>query len=606
MGETNGFLKLKWFFAFAVSFVCCSTAVLGGTLGHQINKDGLVKTITYPNGMVSDYEYDSLNQLVRLTHRDACDIILARYEYTRYAGGQLESAAEYDGTEIQWQYDNLNRLIKEDYNAPGTDDDYIHTYVYDLVGNRLKLCKSEDVNVNYSYDIKTDRLTELTAGDISKLYYYDDNGSLIKEADDSNTLRTFTYDLKGRLCKVEIAGGNTVTYKYDSTGYRFEKKINSDEPIKFLIDTENPTGYPQVFQETADSGKTTYIIGRNIIGQAVDSNKPLYYLRDGTGSVRHLVDANCSILESYYYDAYGNLFSRSTANPASKLLYRGGWWDRDLQMYYLQSRYYDPATGLFNRMDEHPGNRQEPQSLHKYVYCQDDPINKIDPAGTFGLPALSHGMYQQSQIRVHYQQAQAPTIAKVAASAMALALGASQIMSTSLDVAGQMADDAIDFSNAQRMVQNFVMEHLSESFSQEDFEHLEGMVSALRRNRHQPWCLYLHYGFRADEGIFRSGQGLKAPSWGTRAVYPTGWYAKYYLAQYEGPPRDAIYIVLPRHYDVVHYGGEARYKQDLYPPNRGNWLKGGGQQWYFPNGTSPGTVFGPIPIPTGSLSDVLR
>ena len=50
-------------------------------------------------------------------------------------------------------------------------------------------------------------------------------------------------------------------------------------------------------------------------------------------------------------------------------------------MYYLRARWYDAAAGRFNRMDPFAGNTQDPQSLHKYLYCHANPVNGIDPTG---------------------------------------------------------------------------------------------------------------------------------------------------------------------------------------------------------------------------------
>ncbi len=43
--------------------------------------------------------------------------------------------------------------------------------------------------------------------------------------------------------------------------------------------------------------------------------------------------------------------------------------------------YLNPNTGRFWTMDSYEGIYSEPLSLHKYLYCQADPINRIDPSG---------------------------------------------------------------------------------------------------------------------------------------------------------------------------------------------------------------------------------
>jgi len=54
-------------------------------------------------------------------------------------------------------------------------------------------------------------------------------------------------------------------------------------------------------------------------------------------------------------------------------------------MYYNRARYYDQNIGRFNRMDPYAGNYQDPQSLHKYLYCHANPVNGIDPSGKFSI-----------------------------------------------------------------------------------------------------------------------------------------------------------------------------------------------------------------------------
>jgi len=63
-------------------------------------------------------------------------------------------------------------------------------------------------------------------------------------------------------------------------------------------------------------------------------------------------------------------------------------YDSETESYYLRARYYSPKTGTFNRIDPYAGNFQDPQSLHKYLYCHNNPINNIDPTGRFSLTEL--------------------------------------------------------------------------------------------------------------------------------------------------------------------------------------------------------------------------
>jgi RHS repeat-associated protein len=76
-----------------------------------------------------------------------------------------------------------------------------------------------------------------------------------------------------------------------------------------------------------------------------------------------------------------------TTNPnpaqtaATNLLYSGEQFDANAQQYYLRARYYNQNNGTFNQVDLYAGNTQDPQSLHKYAYCHNNPVNAIDPSG---------------------------------------------------------------------------------------------------------------------------------------------------------------------------------------------------------------------------------
>ncbi len=58
----------------------------------------------------------------------------------------------------------------------------------------------------------------------------------------------------------------------------------------------------------------------------------------------------------------------------------------------LSMAYYNPTTGRFSRMDPYTGQKAKPQSLHKYVYCWNDPVNRIDPSGEFSLTEITVSM----------------------------------------------------------------------------------------------------------------------------------------------------------------------------------------------------------------------
>ena len=105
--------------------------------------------------------------------------------------------------------------------------------------------------------------------------------------------------------------------------------------------------------------------------------------------MRHLANTSGAIAESYNYDAYGKAHGFTPGNAATSLLYAGEMYDSTAAQYYLRARWYSPATGRFNRMDPFAGNSQDPQSLHKYLYVHNNPVNNIDPSGQFSITNIS-------------------------------------------------------------------------------------------------------------------------------------------------------------------------------------------------------------------------
>jgi hypothetical protein len=56
----------------------------------------------------------------------------------------------------------------------------------------------------------------------------------------------------------------------------------------------------------------------------------------------------------------------------------------------------DPASGRFITLDSFVGLSFEPQTLHKYLYVNQNPQNLIDPSGNFGLASIGFSFSMRS------------------------------------------------------------------------------------------------------------------------------------------------------------------------------------------------------------------
>jgi RHS repeat-associated protein len=103
-------------------------------------------------------------------------------------------------------------------------------------------------------------------------------------------------------------------------------------------------------------------------------------LGDALGSVRQWTDDQGAVTYSAGYEPFGEgLWSAGSTESAWG--YTGEWQDLSLEMVYLRARWYAVGTGRFTQEDIWTGNRQQPQSLHYYVYVENNPINLADPNG---------------------------------------------------------------------------------------------------------------------------------------------------------------------------------------------------------------------------------
>jgi len=104
--------------------------------------------------------------------------------------------------------------------------------------------------------------------------------------------------------------------------------------------------------------------------------------------VTKIVDQSGNILVRYEYDAYGNILSmtgshENTLGKRNSLTYRSYKYDREINLYYLNSRYYNPEIGRFISSDGLLGPVGNILGHNMYAYTQNNPVMFVDPSGEF-------------------------------------------------------------------------------------------------------------------------------------------------------------------------------------------------------------------------------
>ena len=364
----------------------------GRITSYAYNANGNLMDMTYPNGMETEYVYDGDNQLIALFNKED-DQVVSSFEYTLDAVGNRVSVDEWFSGRFEdeksgeaqilntnYEYDNLYRLTRVTYPF-----DEAVSYNYDSMGNRLNMITTvdgKDSTVNYMYDA-ADRL--LQSG--SETYAYDNNGNLIEKYEKSKKGISYSYDGANRLTGISKSYGSTkelYRFEYDGDGNRISKnKINGKkiQSNEYVLDVNSVL--PQVLTESDKKTTTYYTYGNDLISMTDPHRGEFYYHNDGLGSVRSMSDSKESIKTIYLYDAFGQV-NKELGHVENDFRFTGEQMDDETGLIYLRARYYDPGTGRFITKDPFMGIGTMTQSLNRYAYVMNNPVNLVDPSGYMG------------------------------------------------------------------------------------------------------------------------------------------------------------------------------------------------------------------------------
>lgn len=245
------------------------------------------------------------------------------------------------------------------------------TAVYDAAtgGTALQIVAMRDTNADGVPD--NNRIQSVT--DLSALSYsYDAAGN---QTSDGTTNSTF--DAAGRITSTTNAGG-TSTYQYDD-GNRRIKRVSGGSITHYVWE-----GSHVIAEYTSTTGASWTLSAEYLYAGArlvarVAGGATSYYHRDRL-STRLITNTSGAITGTMSNHAFG-VESGSSVSESSKYHFTS--YDRDTETGtdYALNRQYSPSTGRFARPDPLGGQIERPQSLNRYSYCMNDPINLVDPLG---------------------------------------------------------------------------------------------------------------------------------------------------------------------------------------------------------------------------------
>jgi RHS repeat-associated protein len=108
---------------------------------------------------------------------------------------------------------------------------------------------------------------------------------------------------------------------------------------------------------------------------------------DQVGSTRIVTQANGAVCFDQDYFPYGQEVYTSTQSCPQSYKFTGYERDAETGLDYAFARYYNARLGRFMSGDPLAGDVGDPQSLNRYAYARNNPINFIDPTGLQCDPA---------------------------------------------------------------------------------------------------------------------------------------------------------------------------------------------------------------------------
>jgi RHS repeat-associated protein len=332
---------------------------------------GLPANIKYgdyaaPAGTMS-YAYDRYLRVVRLHSNEQTrylDITLYRDFLGNIMRRQEPAQSPASAIDYAYTYDGMNRLSAGEGESETYDD------LSNLVTKGTAKYVYQDPDEANSDQMRLASFNDGTQHD----YTYDANGN---PTSITNKFSSLAFDNLNMLRR--IVHTQTDDHWYNSAGLRVKKTEDSGGTWKTtytLFDGNNPL-MQEVYTASGRVQVTFNItVGGKILAQYKrvypSTDSIVYFYLDNLDSRRSIVNASGIVIDRYRYSAWG--VATQDAGSDDYRSFTGKDYDAT-GLIYFNARYYDPIVGRF--VTEDPARNR----LNWYAYCENDPVNLMDPTG---------------------------------------------------------------------------------------------------------------------------------------------------------------------------------------------------------------------------------
>jgi len=340
----------------------------GKQVQYQLDENGNITRITYPDSYYVERVYDELNRLTDIKLNGATSSVL-EFDYDQL---DRRTKLTYDNgveTDYTFQWDNDLESLVQTFNGSSVEFTYAFNAVHEPTSQGV------DDGTFMWHPASGGTSTYGTASDLNQYptvagdtYTYDDNGCLT----DDDTW-TFGYDTENQL--VSAGDGTTsASYIYDPMHRQAQKEVNSTK-TRYIHDGM------RIIAEYDGSGNFVkrYVYGVDLdeVLLEIDGSNDITYLHhDRMGSIIATTDDTGAVINTYAYSPWGECSSMS----GTTFGFTGQRFDAETGLYFYKHRHYSPAIGRFLQPD--PVRYED--GLNLYQYGHNNPNVYMDPMGLNG------------------------------------------------------------------------------------------------------------------------------------------------------------------------------------------------------------------------------
>lgn len=352
---------------------------------------GLPTAINYGNGVTAALGYNARLQLSTLDYtKGATDLLNLTYNYNQTVNGQTVNNGQIQGItdtrgvafSTSYAYDGLGRLQQAQTLNLTAANTWNLQWSYDRYGNRpTQTLLAGTISVTQpqlSISRTTNRIS--TAG-----YAYDANGNMTNDS-----IHAYAFDAENRLTTVDAGQANTSAYSYDGKGMRVKKAVTVGSSTTTTVYVFS--GSKVIAEYVGGALSNEYVYTGGLLLATISSGGAVKYRHPDHVAGRLETDASGVGARTFGQLPFGETWYETGATSKWKF----NTYERDVEsgLDYATFRYDASRLGRFMTPDPLGGGLGNPQSLNKYVYVGNDPVNAVDPLG------LSSKLYLYEKVEV--------------------------------------------------------------------------------------------------------------------------------------------------------------------------------------------------------------